>query len=62
VFELVRTLAYLAAAKVTLNPHTQNRRMRHPLREPVGNPPCKGHGIEDSGQQPEWRGLSSRRL
>jgi hypothetical protein len=29
-FELVGALAYLVAAKVTLNPHTQNRRVRHP--------------------------------
>ena len=40
-FELVRELAYMVAAKVTLNPHTQNRRMRHPKspHEPVGHPP-----------------------
>ncbi len=38
--QLVRELAYVVAAKVTLNPHTQNRRMRHPnsLHEPVGHP------------------------
>jgi hypothetical protein len=39
-FELVRALAWLVAAKLTLNPHTQDRRMRHPnsLHGPVGHP------------------------
>jgi len=38
---LVRALASLVAAKVALNPHTQDPRMRHPkfLHEPVGRPP-----------------------
>jgi len=43
-FEWVRALASMVAAKVTLNPHTQNRRMRLPksLHEPVGHPAvCK---------------------
>jgi hypothetical protein len=40
-FELVRAIAYMVAAKVTLNPHTQDPRVRHPksLHEPVGHPP-----------------------
>jgi hypothetical protein len=40
-FERVRVLAYLVAAKMTLNSHTQNRRMRHAnsLRERVGQSP-----------------------
>ena len=39
---LVRALASLVAAKVTLNPHTQDPRMRHPksLHGPVGHPPA----------------------
>jgi hypothetical protein len=42
-FELVRALASMVAAKVTLNPHTQNRRMRQPksIHEPVGRPSLK---------------------
>jgi len=37
----VRVLAYLVGAKITLNPHTQNRRMRHAnsLHERVGHSP-----------------------
>jgi len=36
-------LAHLVAANLTLNPHTQNPRMRDPdsLREPVGHPPAR---------------------
>src|SRR5258708_5975184 len=39
---LVRALTYLVAPKLTLNPHTQNRRMRHPnsLKRLSGHPPC----------------------
>ena len=38
---LVRALASLVAAKVTLNPHTQDPRLRHPksLHGPVGHLP-----------------------
>jgi hypothetical protein len=44
-FELVRALAYLVAAKLTVNPHTQNRRMRHPNSRACRPLFCKRAGL-----------------
>ena len=46
---LIRALAYLVAAKLTLNPHTQNRRMPHPgtLFKSLFHPPASSGAVEN---------------